>query len=218
MSEDQNDFELIIEKSKFEELIKNSIFIDMLDLARIENALAFCNQTVIDYPGETPVSVRQRFRAFFFTIGILHEGLKKIQNLERKYGHKKSFKSKAFDDGFRKLLAESSVINFLENFSDNVRDKTAFHFDKDIIKTALRNKKGFKLDKFIFAKADSEKAGDIYFVLADEIDFNYHLSLIGKDNSIDDLKEVVGETMEILSKYLKASSEFIVEQMYLLLK
>lgn len=213
--EETNGPEIFIKKSNLEILKNNIVFIDILDMARARNALSFHNEITKDYPGNTLVEIRQRFRSFFYLSGALNQAYKKIRELENKYGEKREFKSEAFINGFSKFLADETVAKFFDKKTGiirSIRDKTAFHFDEDVIKDTLRKEDALKWEKFIFAKADRETPDDMYFVLADEIEFNYHLSVTEENKSMTQANEVFKNISDITDRYLIASNEFMTEQ------
>lgn len=207
---------IAITREQLTQLKNNHQFIDLLQIARIENSLSFFMKVSRDVQGDSCVDKRQRLRSFLFVVSILHEALSNLLVLENKYGTKKEFADKSFIEGFEELLRQESVTEFFKTFSKNVRDQTAFHFDRCALRIALRER---SKEVNIFANTDSLSRHDIYFELADELDFDYQISLLQVDPAKPtSFHEICTTTWNIVFEYQKCSISFIDSRLGILLE
>jgi hypothetical protein len=205
MSNPEDYKEIYMPEREFDKLRTDLYFARILTLARVSNAILFCFNAYIDYiDDESPSGLRQRFNASFFLAGILHEGLKVADNIEKHFGDRESFKK-----GFGKFLNEEETKKFRENELKTARDKFIFHYDKDVATKVL---KILDFTEYKFATAVGSRSGDFYYNLADEIAFNY---LIKDAKSREDEEKLFKSYYSLLStmasKFTQSADEIILD-------
>lgn len=196
--------EIFMSEEEFNKLRSDFRFARILTLARVCNALEFCFTTARDYSEDrTTKGSRQMINSLMFSMGVLYEGFKVVDNLEKHFGDKNSFKK-----GFGKLLNDKEVKDLREKHLRNARDTFIFHYDNKVFSSTILET--LDLPEYVFATMQSPKYDGIYFNLADSIPFNY----LTKDAQAKDKINVIiyyhGMLGKIIHKY-KESANFLIK-------
>ena len=90
-----------------------------------------------------------------------------------------------------------------------MRNRFVFHFDDEGAKESLEN---FELSEYKFASGIGEAAGEMVFVLADEVVINYLLQ--PTPNDTDDIlreryKQILDDTTEVMGKFHEAAERLM---------
>ena len=200
--------------SQINKLKKDPAFILILQLGRHINQLSFCQQVyleVIKKPDSltdpaTPTDLRQVHNSFFFMCAVLYEAFKLIGPLGKEFRNYKSFR-----EGLAKLNKDPKL-NFLkEKVFPKMRSKFIYHVDPDPFLEALET---YNIRNIEFIKSVSNKQGDIYFNLSDELVLNYIIEATGDgpQNAEEERKhyqEIVGKVAEVMSDYVLRASDLM---------
>ncbi len=203
----QEHLEVYISNDDFNQLRSNPQLSSLLTLARVVNALNFCFRVLKDFSGdESPAGRRQHINAFLFSTGVLYGGLEITDTLTKHFGNRASFQA-----GFGSLLADSRTENLRTKVLKPLRDKTVFHFDRDVA-TKTINSFNLDLPSYLFVTASGNKAGDIYYNLADEVAINF---VLGEPTSEEEerrrLAEILSDTADVLKRFVEAANTLIAD-------
>lgn len=189
----------------FDKLRTDERFIAILNLARISNALLFCQIPALEVGKKnTPSAGRQLINSFLYASAILYEGLNRADSLGKYFKDLDSFKN-----GFAIILKDEKIKRHRNAVLDTLRNQFVFHFDKDIIPETLKD---FVLPEYIFAISNGLKRKDIYYNLADEIVLDYLLRDIKDDQEkAKRFKEIIKQTTELMVSFSKATDDLIQE-------
>jgi len=150
MKNDSDYREIYASKEDFDKLRSDKKFANLLNLARAVNAVYFCFNSLLDYSGdETPAGQRQHINGFLFAAGVLHEGFRVAERLEKHFGDPASYR-----DGFGKLLAEPKTQDLRQKILKRMRNKLVFHYDEDVAKKTLKCPASITFSLRVFAKTD----------------------------------------------------------------
>ena len=197
-------WDITCSKETFNSLRSDERFLNLLALARLVNALRFCQQPVIDAGNsDKPSATRQRLNSFLFASSVLYEGFLLVEKLGQYFKDSDSFKK-----GFAILLRDKKIKDLRASELTRMRNKFVFHFDRDVSLEALKD---FDLPTYRFATGFGKASGEIYYGLADEVVMNYLLESKTEDTDstlnlrlrslmvdITDLMGKFGEAAEIL--------------------
>ena len=151
-----------------------------------------------------PAGARSNINSFLFGASILYEGLLLVGRLGRNFRDLDSFKS-----GFGVLLRDKKVKTLRESVLSRMRNKFVFHFDEKVAKESLQN---LELPEYNFASGIGKTAGEMVFVLADEMVINYLLQPTPNERD-DTLREryrqIVEDTNEATRKFLEAAEKLM---------
>lgn len=198
-------WEIWCPKEKYKELQHDLRFPALLTLSRIINSLRFCQIALLQVKdGGTPSNSRQVTYSFLFASGILYEGLKVAYNFGKYFSGMKSFK-----EYFTPLLKDKKTKYLYKNILNRFRNKIVFHFDEDVVPSMLEN---MDFPEYKFVIGNSEKMGDTYYVLSDEIAMNYILSEFNKgENEKEFLGTLIQETTNTAIAFINAAEKLIAE-------
>jgi hypothetical protein len=194
-------------KDIFNILRTDERFLNLLTLARLLNALRFCQQPVIDSrTSDKPSASRQSINSFLFASSVLYEGFVLVEKLGQYFREVDSFRN-----GFAVLLRDKKIKNLRGTALKRMRNKFVFHFDRDI---ALETLKDFELPNYRFATGFGKASGEIYYGLADEAVMNYLLQPQPEDT--DDalnkrLRALMEDVTELMGKFVEAAELLITE-------
>ena len=148
-------------KDIFEIMKTDERFLNLLTLARLLNALRFCQQPVIEArTSNKPSASRQRINSFLFASSVLYEGFILVENLGQYFRDAESFRN-----GFAVLLKDKNVKHLRATVLKRMRNKFVFHFDRNMTLEALKE---FELPNYRFATGFGKASGELYYGLADE--------------------------------------------------
>jgi hypothetical protein len=135
--------------------------LDLLRLGRVTNALAFAYPALTrDIRHQTPRTRRDRTAALYYVGAVAFEGLQVSQGLARHY---RGFPQ--FQAGLGKLNTDPAVTALATKFLKPLRDKVAFHFDRDVYSTAIR---GIEFEEYRVATFNTPNAAGVYFDFVDD--------------------------------------------------
>ena len=200
-------YDISCSKAIFDVVKRDEHFLDLITLARIVNALRFCQKAGIDGKESTGYAgARSTINSFVFAASVLYEGFLLVARLGRNFRDLDSFKN-----GFGVLLRDNKVktLRKRDGVVSRMRNKFAFHFDDEVAKESLEN---FELSEYKFASGIGEAAGEMVFVLADEVVINYLLQ--PTPNDTDDIlreryKQILDDTTEVMGKFHEAAERLM---------
>jgi hypothetical protein len=186
-------------KKKFDVLRTDDRFLGLLTLARVVNALRFCQKAAIDAkdtPG--PAGARSRINSALYASSVLYEGFLVIEKLGRYFRDLNSFKT-----GFGALLRDKAVGTFRESVLKRMRNKFVFHFDQGVARESFNH---FELPEYNFASGTGRTSGEMYFGLADEAVMNYLLQP-AENESDESLKGRCEKTLQNITQIMGRFTE-----------
>jgi hypothetical protein len=200
-------YDITCSKEKFDLLKTDERFLGLLTLARVVNALRFCQKAAIDakdVPG--PAGARSRINSFLYASSVLYEGFLVVEKLGRNFKDLDSFRN-----GFGVLLRDRAVRSLRESVLNRMRNKFVFHFDPDVAKESFEN---FELREYKFASGIGKASGEMYFGLADEAVINYLLRPIQNEPD-ESLKrryeEILQETTQIMGRFTESAERLMAD-------
>ena len=194
---------LEIDKLKFESLRTNPRFISILHFARVLNALMFCLQSYNDYKdSDSPVANRQKFRSLFIMMGFLHEGFVLLEKLETQFSGENFF-----DNTLGRMTNDIKIKNFRDNDLVKIRNANSFHFGDKVVPQTLKK---LDLNEYILISFESPSFMDMYFPLADELDFNFWTKdTKNHKEETEKITEILSTSLNITVKFIKAAEKFM---------
>jgi hypothetical protein len=204
-----NDFEFKIKCSKetFEKLKIDERFLSLLTIARVVNALRFCQKAGMDAKNsQGPSSAGSIANSALFASSVMYEGLRAAEKLGKHFKDIDSYKN-----GFGALLKDRKIKTFRQTALKRMRNKFVFHFDLDVMAESFKN---FDLSEYIFAAGVGKTSGEMYFVLADDAVFNYLLE--PEENESDEsLKnryiEILRNSTDLMQKFTESTEKLMTE-------
>lgn len=198
--------QLIIDKETFNILKKDEKFVSVVNLGRFFNALMSSLDDYLLYADDkTARESRQKFASFFAALGYLYEGIDLFEELEKQFADEP-----IFIKTIGKLLGDPKVREFNKELV-KIRNNTAFHFRNKVTKKILHE---LNLDEYVFMSFDSDKVGDMYFELSDNININYYTSgLKTKGDEEIYLRELLSKSSNLIERTGQAVQNFIWEYM-----
>ena len=147
--------------------------------------------------------MRQRFRASTFAIGVLHEGLNRVDGLHEYYQN-----VDYFDNGFGTWVSDKKIRNFRTRLIQTVRNQMSFHFDTEVVRHTIANE--FDLTEYILVSANSDIAADMFFELAETIEFDYLVrEFKSNEEKLTATKLILNTVAEITIKFIKSTDLFM---------
>lgn len=181
-------------KDIFDTLRTDEKFLDLLTLARLLNALRFCQQSVIDVRNsDRPSASRQRVNSFLFASSVLFEGFKLAGKLGEYFRDFESYRN-----GFEVLLKDRKIKNLRAKELKKIRNKVVFHFERGVLTEVLKD---FDPQNYRFVSSFGRTSGELHYGLADVAVMKYLF------------QQQPGETEEALNKRFLALLEDITELM-----
>lgn len=198
-------WEIVSTKENFQKVKSSQSFWTILTLARIANALSFCNVSALEAGGgDSPSAKRARSNAFFFASSVLYEGLKVAKTLGEHFGD-----LKAFRDGFGTLMSERTTKVIQKEILGPMRNRFVFHFEKEEIRKALQE---VSLPSYVFASGYGETRRQVYYSLADAAVFLYLYSAQERKEDFDSFTEkTIVAITDLMFKFCDASEQLISE-------
>jgi hypothetical protein len=200
-------WEITIDKEGFNKIKHNLEFIQILNLARVTNALNFCYKALLDAGmAETPSGKRQLFYAMSFSNAVLFEGLVFAEKLENYFFDYDSYKK-----GFEVLLSDPVTKEIRSDGSrfNKIRNRMTYHFSPSIFEEVLR---WAEFDTYVFGSSYGESNGDTFYSLPEDYAINF---IIGKHSEIEEGKQIyekmVQEIVSVMTRFFNSSQELIAE-------
>jgi hypothetical protein len=200
-------YDITCSKDRFELLKTDEHFLALLTIARVVNALHFCQQAAIDAKDIVgPAGARTRINSFLYASSVLYEGFLIVEKLGKNFKNLDSF-----INGFGALLRDRPVRSLRESVLNRMRNKFVFHFDPDVAKESFKD---FELSEYKFASGIGEAFGEMYFGLADEAVLNYLLQPT-QNESNESLKgrweKILQETTEIMGRFTESAGRLMAD-------
>jgi len=200
-------YDICCSKEAFDRLKTDDCFLALLTLARVVNALRFCQKAAIDAKTVTgPAGARSRINSFLFAASVLYEGFLTVERLSV---HFKSCPS--YRNGFALLLKDKDTQSLRQLVLQRMRNKFVFHFDRNVAKEAFEH---FELPVYKFASGKGKASGEMYFGLADEAVVNYLLQPAG-DESDESIKnryeEILKDTTKFMGRFTESAEQLMAE-------
>jgi hypothetical protein len=146
---------------------------------------------------------RERTSAILFAGATLHEGLQVAQSLGKHFRDLPQYKS-----GFAAIQGDPDVQDLRRRFLKPLRDKGVFHVDGRAFGTALDRWQPEGM--VVFASGRGQKAGAIYFDLADDLMIRY---LLGEQQDGAAFSGALGDFMArtagLNTRFLEASHRLL---------
>ncbi|MBW1939485.1 MAG: hypothetical protein JRI67_12140 [Deltaproteobacteria bacterium] len=202
-------YDISCSQETFDRLKSDDRFLALLTLARVINALRFCQKAGID--GKTasgPARARTRINSFLFAASVLYEGFLVAEGLGIHFKDLDSFRN-----GFGVLLRDQAVQALRQSFLRRMRNKFVFHFDRDVAKESFAR---FELPIYKFASGIGKASGEMYFGLADEGVMNYLLQPADKESDANikaRYEKLLQDTTQLMGRFTKSSERLMVEAM-----
>ncbi len=141
-----------------------------------------------------------------FTTDILLVYTKCQQNLDKL---EKDFSGKNFfDNTLGKLATEPKIEDFRKKVLVQIRNTNSFHFEPKVVTQTL---KLLDLNEYILISFEGSSYMDMYFPLADELDFNFWVrhtkNQIGE---IEKFSDIISLSCDTTVKFVKAAEEFMI--------
>ena len=154
-----------IPKEEIQLLKKSPKFLLLLRLCRYQNQLFFCYQSFLDYGLDTsPIGIRQRFNAMWFSCGVLYEAIKIVPNLGKEFRHFPSYQN-----GFASFLKDPTVTMLRTKILNKMRNSLVFHVDEDAMQEVST---GLNLSSYEFLAVCGGDRSRQFYSLADELVIN----------------------------------------------
>ncbi len=202
-------YDITCSQATFDLLKADERFLGLLTLARVVNALRFCQMPAIDSKNVSgPAGVRSRINSFLFASSVLYEGFRTIDELGV---HFKTLDS--YRNGFGVLLKDKAVQVLRQSSLRRMRNKFVFHFDRDVVKEAFDR---FQLPAYKFASGIGKASGAMYFALADEAVMNYLLQ--PAENEPDEsvrtrYEKIIQDTTQLMVRFTDSAERLMEEVM-----
>lgn len=200
-------YDIVCSKEKFNLLKTDERFWGLLTLARVVNALRFCQMAGIHARETTgPAGSRSRINSFLYSSSVLYEGFFVVERLGKNYKNNDSFRN-----GFGALLKDKTVRSLRESVLNRMRNKFVFHFDPDVAKESFKD---FEFSEYKFASGIGKASGEMYFGLADEAVLNYLLQPTQNEPN-ESLKgrweKILQETTEIMGRFIESAERLVAD-------
>ena len=202
-------YDITCSQETFDRLKTDERFLALLTLARVINALRFCQKAAIDAKAVAGAAGdRTRINSFLFEASVLYEGFLAVERLAM---HFKDFDS--YRNGFAVLLKDSATQSLRQSVLHRMRNKFVFHFDRDVAKESFDH---FELPVYKFASGTGEASGEMYFGLADEAVMNYLLQPADKepDESVKTRYEkILQDTAQLMGRFTESAERLMADVM-----
>lgn len=164
-------WEVVASADEFRALRSDPRIVPLLRIARVTNALSLGMLGMLHpIEDQSPAGHRRRWSALLYTGAVLHEGLQIAEGLAE------TLRSlPAYRYGFAAIQADREVQALRRDFLKRLRDQATFHVDAQVFRSVLDS--DIERSEVVFASGRGQKAGAIYFDLADQLAMEY---LIGQ--------------------------------------
>lgn len=185
-------------------------FLKIIKLSRFVNHIRFCQRAMIaNYERDDEVARRDLNAAILLSAGAFYELLKTLATMKTNFDG-----IEATPDQIGSFLDEIETKE-IQGALKTIRDKVAFHLDKDAVSFALDT---LQEDSYVYFVQESPQGGDSCFVFAD------HVSVVGTMFQVEetsdpeltrgDLKkryfDLLTKTIRVQGKALALCTELIV--------
>ncbi len=196
------DKEIYFTNEQWREVRTDERLIGIATLARATNALAMAYPLLmIPVKYQSPRARRDRMSAFLYAAAVLFEGLRVSRRLGKHFRDLPQFQT-----GFGQIHSDKAVQTLENRFLKKLRDKAAFHFDRDVLA------KGFKELDFSearFASGRGWRTGSTYFDIVDDAVLVFLTGAASDAEHFELLDEYMSSTAELANRFLIASHRLI---------
>lgn len=194
-----------VPKSEIKTLQNSKKFILILRLCRFRNQIKFCLRSYSDYGLDTsPGGMVQRFNAFWFHCGVLHEAERIIHELGKEFRHFPSYQL-----GFGRFFRDPSRKPVRRTLLTCLRNQLIFHVDNDAIAQSLST---FDVENYEIVTWSPDSKSDFTYPLADEIVLN---AFIEADDQHETrrwpFEELMAKVWEYSHEYSNCADDLIKE-------
>jgi hypothetical protein len=196
------DQEIVLSLAQWKGLEPDERLWDLLALARVTNALAQAYQGLlisVDY--QSPRSRRNRAAALLYAAALIFEGLQVSRRLAKHYRELPQFKA-----GFGALHSDPKTQHLESAFLKPLRDKTAFHFDREVFQKAVGL---IEFPEVRVASARGWNPGAVYFDIADEAIFAYLTGAKNDQEHLAKLEEFMTGTSRLVNSFIRSSHKLL---------
>ena len=188
-------------------------FIEAIQLCRILSAIQYNKVIYAMLVGQEDFNTSLQLNLVINHAAVLYEGIKKFNALNKMLEKLESYKKNR--EVIERISSEEN--NLFGEVIYNIRKKVAFHFDKHVISRALGK---FVADcireneDIIFIEGKTNLVKDMRFLLADNLNLRYVLSLIkGSGLSHEEKFRILAGELLKLSKLFCGILEEIIPEM-----
>lgn len=179
----------------------------LLTLARVINALRFCQKSAIDTKAvASPARTRTRINSFLFAASVLYEGFLAVERLAMYFKDLDSYRN-----GFAVLLKDRATQSLRQSVLKRMKNKFVFHFDRDVAKESFEH---FELPIYRFASDTGKASGKMYFGLADEAVMNYLLQP-ADDESDESIRtgyeKILQDTTQLMGRFTESAERLMAD-------
>jgi hypothetical protein len=198
----ERDKEIVFSAEQWRQVRTDERLIGIATLARATNALAMAYpvlMTPVTY--QSPRARRDRTSAFLYAAAVLFEGLQVSRGLTRYFKDLPQFQA-----GFALIHADRAVQTLETRFLKRLRDKAAFHFDRDVLA------KGFKeldFEDARFASGRGWRTGSTYFDIVDDAVLVFLTGASSDNEHLELLDHYMTSTAALANRFLIASHRLI---------
>ena len=202
-------YDVTCSQETFDHLKTDERFLALLTLARVINALRFCQKAAIDAKAVVgPSGARSWVNSFLFAGSVLYEGFLAVERLTIHFKDLDSYRN-----GFGVLLKDGNTQSLRQSVLNRIRNKFVFHFDRDVAKESFKH---FELPVYKFASGTGKASGEIYFGLADEAVMNYLLQPADDepDESVKTRYEkILQDTTQLMVRFTESAERLMTDVM-----
>jgi len=203
-------FKYYITKEEFNVLKKNVEFINAIRLLRIDNAITtlkslmyrtFQDGTKTEPKDDTSRDERDRLEIVQYYGATLYESIKTMYNMADQLEKLDEYKKHIDDINY--LFDEwSNPDSFTQTILKKIRNKLAFHFDKEVFQEAILDM-DLPDEEFVLFEGDSERNFDLNYPIIPTLYFNYLISYVKGDSSDEKKLRHIHDQMNLIAKKLQ---------------
>jgi hypothetical protein len=196
------DKEIYFSSEQWQELRSDDRLIGIATLARATNALAMAYPVLmIPVRYQSPRARRDRTSGFLYAAAVLFEGLQVSKSLAKFFRDLPQFQS-----GFGLIHSDKQVQRLESRFLKKLRDKAAFHFDRDVMAEGFKE---LDLPEARFASGRGWRTGSTYFDIVDDAVLIFLTGAASDAEHLELLDEYMTSTAELANRFLIASHRLI---------
>jgi hypothetical protein len=196
------DKEIFFTAERWREVRTDERVIGIATLARATNALAMAYpvlMTPVRY--QSPRARRDRTSAFLYAAAVLFEGLQVSRALTKHFKDLPQFQT-----GFASIHSDRAVQALEAQFLKKLRDKAAFHFDRDVLANGLRQ---LDFEEARFASGRGWRAVSTYFDIVDDAVLVFLTGASSDSEHFELLDECMSATADLANRFLSSSHRLI---------
>ena len=196
------DSEIYFTNEQWKQLRSDERLIGIATLARATNALAMAYPLLmIPVRYQSPRARRDRMSAFLYAAAVLFEGLQVSRSLAKHFRDLPQFQT-----GFGLIHSDKKVQKLEGQFLKKLRDKAAFHFDRDVLAKGLKE---LDFQEARFASGRGWRTGSTYFDIVDDAVLVFLTGAASDAEHLELLDKYMTSTAELANRFLSASHRLI---------